>query len=545
MSRRITLPAALCLSLALYVALACAFLPHPGLQEDELLFAPPLYPPHHAAYRWTWFGWPVPVMLMSYVGAFKSWLFRPLLSMFEPSAWTIRLPAVILGAAAIWCYSTFARQISGGAAALALAAILAADPIFLLTTTFDWGPVAMQHFLAAAALCLVLRFDRTSSLAALGWASFLMGLALWNKAVFVWTLAALAVAAILLVPGRIRSHLSVRVLAVAVLCFALGSAPLIAYNAQHDLATFRGNVSYESGGILSKLPHLRVCLNGSGMFGYFVPLRAAETAPPGSGWTERAASAVAALARHGEHSVFNAILLSSILVPLPLLHRATRRAALFAVLVTLVMWIQMSSNANTGRGVHHMVLLWPWPHLYAAIFLARLDTFRYGRPLVVAALAALLLSNVGVNAEYFSRLVQSGGGPAWTNATTTLARQIAALPPEQDIVVVDWGLYNRLVVARKSAYHVIQGYDALRQPVSERTIAEWRVLASNPSKRFAGFTRGNQIFAGTYETLETLAQAAGFRKRVLTTIHVRGDRPVLEIFRLEPVSAATRPRGSE
>jgi hypothetical protein len=32
--------------------------------------------------------------------------------------------------------------------------LLATDTIFLFTTSFDWGPVAPQHFLAMAGLAL-------------------------------------------------------------------------------------------------------------------------------------------------------------------------------------------------------------------------------------------------------------------------------------------------------------------------------------------------------------------------------------------------------
>ena len=63
-------------------------IPRLGIQEDEAIFAIGLFQPDMAVGRITL--WPThvvaPFMLMSYVGALKSWIYAPLLGLFKPSA---------------------------------------------------------------------------------------------------------------------------------------------------------------------------------------------------------------------------------------------------------------------------------------------------------------------------------------------------------------------------------------------------------------------------------------------------------------------------
>jgi 4-amino-4-deoxy-L-arabinose transferase-like glycosyltransferase len=534
--------AIVCAGLAAFVVLGCLFVPYPGIQEDEILFGPPLFPPYHAAYSWNPFGWRIPVMLMSYVGALKSWLSAPVLLAFGPSPWAVRLPALVLAAAAIWCYYRFARHAAGNFAAGVLLALLATDPMFLLATCFDWGPVALQHLLQAAALCLVLRFDRTRSLVSLGAAAFLAGLALWNKAIFGWTLIAVGLAVMFVFPVRLRAHLTPKSVAVATFCILLGAAPLLLYNIENDFITMRENAAHQADGIVTKLPAIRWTFDGSGLFGYLVPLSRPVTEPPAHRWYEHVTATVAAVTGHAERTVFAVLILGACLIPLPLLYRPTRHAAAFCLIVSAFMWIQMASTPSAGASVHHVILMAPWPHLYFGLFLLSLRRRPVGHYVGGVALAMIVFSNLAVLSEYHSRLMQSGGLGAWTNATTVLASKVAALPPDQDIVVVDWGLYNHLVVARRSANHVIQAYRPLRQPLSQTSIAEWRSITGGTPKVYIGFTEGNQIFPETYTALEALTRAAGRKKRPVSVLNATNGVAMIEIFRLEPV---TLQKGSE
>ena len=76
--------------------------------------------------------------------------------------------------------------------------LLAADSLYLLTTCFDWGPVALQHLLVVGGVLLLMRFYQTLSSLSLAAGFFLLGLALWDKALGMWMLSGLGIAGILI-----------------------------------------------------------------------------------------------------------------------------------------------------------------------------------------------------------------------------------------------------------------------------------------------------------------------------------------------------------
>ena len=85
---------ALAAILVLFIATALLFVSRPGIEADEALVA------NGALYSWH----SIPLMLMSYLGALKSWFYIGLFAVVKPGAVSLRLPTVLLGAAAIWMF---------------------------------------------------------------------------------------------------------------------------------------------------------------------------------------------------------------------------------------------------------------------------------------------------------------------------------------------------------------------------------------------------------------------------------------------------------
>ncbi|MCP5117985.1 MAG: hypothetical protein GY953_44790, partial [bacterium] len=124
-------------------------LPYPGIAYDEALFTSVIYAPGTMEAKVRVFGAQIPTMMMSYLGTLKAWIYAPLLLIWKPSVWSLRVPALVAGAGAIWLFAAFLRRIAGRRAAVIGGALLATDAVYLLTSTFDWGPNALQHLLVA------------------------------------------------------------------------------------------------------------------------------------------------------------------------------------------------------------------------------------------------------------------------------------------------------------------------------------------------------------------------------------------------------------
>src|SRR5690242_21940673 len=89
-------------------------------------------------------------MLLSYLGAAKTWLFWPIVRSFAASYHSIRIPVLIIGALTVVLFVLLVETAHSRRAAWIGGILLATDPSFLLTTCFDWGPVALQHLFLVA-----------------------------------------------------------------------------------------------------------------------------------------------------------------------------------------------------------------------------------------------------------------------------------------------------------------------------------------------------------------------------------------------------------
>ena len=248
-----------------------ALIPWPGLQNDELFFAGPLYDHNAAAYYARIGSIRIPIMVVSYTGALKTWLYAWLPNVASPSEWTIRLPVLTIGVITIWLTWLWMRRIGAGTWATGIAvALLATDTSYLLTTTFDWGPVALQHLLLMAGLVAFQGWANNQSGVALAAAFFLWGVGMWDKALIIWPLSGLAIACILVYWQEVKRRMRFRFAAIAVISLLAGASPLIWFNIARPGETFSRNLNVSGNDFRLKLRALRESVDGSAMFGYIV-----------------------------------------------------------------------------------------------------------------------------------------------------------------------------------------------------------------------------------------------------------------------------------
>src|SRR6266852_4358670 len=99
--------------------------------------------------------------------------------------------------------------------------------MFILTTCFDWGPVALQHVLLVADLLLVLKFAVSANPLALFCGFCCFGLGMWDKALFIWMLGGVVVAGLVVFHREVGSRLTWRNVGLAAAGFCVGALPLL------------------------------------------------------------------------------------------------------------------------------------------------------------------------------------------------------------------------------------------------------------------------------------------------------------------------------
>jgi 4-amino-4-deoxy-L-arabinose transferase-like glycosyltransferase len=426
---------------AALLALQLLFLAGPGIQEDEALFVTPFLRGNPSLYEWHAGRFHIPVMSMDYLGGLKSWLYWPIFRLWEPNVWSMRLPVCLLSVVTLLLFADLARRAAGRRVALAAAVFLATDAVFVLINVFDMT-VCLLLLGTVAFLGLLQRFAASGDKRLLGAAFLVAGLALWYKAIFLFPLAAMLLAFAVAYPAAVRRSLTPRNVALAVICMAVGAAPLIAFNWERRGATVQASGNLPSAPALEKLVMLEHTLDGRAFEHYMfrssfdekIPLTGAAMGDLVVGWYRES--------HFGPGSALLPALVLALLA-LPFL----RSSALFPPL--LFAWVAMAAAygamlvfRDAGAGPHHTVMIYPAPQFILAASAAALsERWRGGRNAALIALCVVVAgSNVWLLGRYARAARANGFSVYWTDGVKHLAEVIRAqgLP----VAALDWGLHN-------------------------------------------------------------------------------------------------------
>jgi len=517
----------------LFFLTGSAFVSRLGIQNDEALFANGIFKPYAVAYKYPWGRAGLPLMLMSYLGTLKSWLYRPIFQWFGVSVSVVRLPMLLAGAASVWLLYRLLRRAAGERAALLGCGLLAADSLYLLTTCFDWGPVALQHLLILSGMLLLLGFYQHPSHLRLAGGCFLLGMAMWDKALAAWMIGGIGLALILVFPRQIVGVTTLRRVVISVFFFALGALPLIVYNIDQPLATFRGNASWDTSDLAGKGRLLAATADGSALFGWLND-EGWQTRDPHlpDGTLQSASARISALAGHPRHSLMlYAFGLALLLAPLARGHAL--RAIVFALLAIAFAWVQMAVTANAGGSVHHAILLWPLPQMVIAIsFAAASRRLRAaGIPALAVVLAVLMVSGLLVTNEYHFLMVRNGGSPNWTDAIFRLADYMKGVS-SSNVFCMDWGIMDNMRLLSRGKLPLRVGTDPITKPALDAADREYlaRTIAG-PGHVFINHTKDFEFFPGINDKLVKYAADAGYRREVMAVIPDSHGRPAYEVYR--------------
>lgn len=522
-----------CLLIILFIINGLPIIPYIGIQTDEALFSSALFPGASAWFEISIFKKKVPLMVMPYIGTLKSGLYAVVFRFFEPGVYSLRVPVLLLGAASVAVYYFLLCRIATPALACFGAALLAVDSAYLLSVVMDWGPVAIQHLCLVWALLLLVKTHQDNNLHSLAQAMFLLGLGLWDKALFIWLLIGLAVAGAVVFHQEIKRNLKPKTLIVATVFFLLGALPLVIYNIRRPLETFRGNTVFSTEDLKPKLNLLPVTMNGSVFFGFLVeedwPV---QPRPPRTTLEKWSARLAAAAGERRQHLYWWAFLAALLLVP-ALARSRWRKTTLCSVVFMAVAWVQMLATKGAGGGAHHTILLWPFPLLLITVASGWVAEKLRGWGTVFLASFGLLLcgSALLVNNHYFAQAVRNGAPGPWTSAHFTLVEEIRKQQPAK-IFVVDWGLFDNTRLLTQGRIPLYNATEPLTRP--HPTAADWAYLEGmlkEPGAIFITNTEPRQAFAGVNRRLGEMAHQLGYRQQTLQIIADGHGRPCFEIYR--------------
>lgn len=519
---------AVCASI-LFLLLGASLVPFAGVQEDEALFGVPLFLFKQRELALRIFHRELPLMVMSYVGTLKTLIYALVFRFWHVNVWSVRLPMVCAGALTVFVLYKFTSRAAGAFAGLAGAFFLATDPTFIVTNTFDWGPVALGHLLLVTGCFFLLRFSQEYRMRDLALGFFFLGLGLWNKALMFWVLGGLVCGAVVFWP-ELKRLMTRRNVMVASAAFVLGALPFIIFNLKRRNATLEENFHVEpapvSAIIRVKLGMVQAAMNGSGLFG-FIP--ETDFAPnPHAPVTRRGRFAEWIRERLGQHerSGFDYAFLLALLA-VPWWWRV--RGAWFALIFMIVTWMAMAITKGAGGAIHHSVLLWPFPQFFVATVLASIP---WRRAATAVALVLVAMNLLVVN-EYLAELDRNGAAGNFSDA---LFRLYAEIPDSnRPVYVTDWGIANTLSMFHEGHLVVRSGLGLFQPETPTKTDREIiKRIMEDPDAVFIGHVQERETMKGVNDHADREAALIGRRKQMIEIIDDSHGRPVFEVFRFVP-----------
>jgi hypothetical protein len=211
-----------------------------------------------------------------------------------------------------------------------------------------------------------------------------------------------------------------------------------------------------------------------------------------------------------------------LLLAVPLWWRS--RPARFSLVFLAVAWWMMALTKNAGGALHHEILLWPFPVLFAAVTISAIPW----RWLAISAGSAMVLLNLLVVNQYVFQFERYGAAGNFTDALFPLAR---ALPEGRRINVIDWGILPSMELAHRGRLLARYAADPVRtntpNPMEQ---GQLRAILAEPDALFVDHVAEREAFPGVGANLDKFAAAAGYRKQVVGTVSDSHGRPVFEIF---------------
>ncbi len=526
----------LVLLLAVFVGLATVALDKPGYHHDEVAFVPVALRALgqcdvDAAVAREWRCFPL-TQAPGYVGAVKAWLHAPVFALVGVNTWSVRLPSILVAAAALVVLWSFTRRALGGAWAILLLVLLATDPVLTSHARLDWGPqmiALLMRVIALAALWRWLQTGRGFWLAATC-AAMLVGF--FDKLNFIWVIGALSGAAVLvagrLLYGRLRAGAPWQPALVAVTVALLLWGTLTLVRDAVKLDPLGEGDTLGTGGQLAQVWQLYAAtFSGTSVLNWVFGTKAVTT------------------------TVFNVLALVQLATAAVLLWtwRPWTPARHFLAFLTVTLVLLVAAIAATPQvgGTHHLFMVWPLPTLHLVTLLAIVSQHGGGaadgrgpasRRIVAVVGTVICGTALAWHVAWQLRYIEAWNHnrdyqAAFDPGIAKLGARLDALQLDR-VIAADWALHAQLVtLAGRDRAATVRDWTwrLADSPDLERDDVRRAVAGHLSGRRVAFVLHGTPftVAAGARERLDALLARDRPCKRAEETIANASGKPLYVI----------------
>ena len=496
-----------------------------------------------------------PFMTQDYIGALNSYAALPFIILFGPTPTALRLMSVLIGMLTLFAtyllVSYLSRDRRGG---LIAALLLAVDPTFIFWNRQGIFVTSMTATIGVfATYCWVRRWHEGGYRWAVA-GSFLFGLGLYAKFLFLWLIAALGMLFLIylfyytlflkqawldliLVPQTSLPTFLKREVPLSVFAFMIGAFPLIIYNLQTNgtylAITQNASTSYYGVDNMAFIDNLgqrlyqyQVLLSGSHM--WYLGDIISNPLPP---------------------ILFGLMLILVLFGAIwGLRHGSmTRSAVLTALFPFAVIGLVIGASIGTVSAlwVTHFAILMPWGT--TAMVLGGWFSYQYyarwlsdftRQAVLSLGLTMLILTNLISTISYHRALTESGGLSTHSDAIYDLSNWLfeRGRPP---VAAMDWGLAAPIFYLTNGQVAPIELFGYSWQSDTELT-SRMHQFIDQPDTLYLWRAPDEIIFDRSNE-FKDLYRAINLEENIEDAFYERSGRPLLGITRLMEQGTAPHP----
>jgi Dolichyl-phosphate-mannose-protein mannosyltransferase len=464
------------------------------------------------------FGQNIQLMTVRYIGAVKDYLCLPLFAIFRHHTSVVRVVSMLLAVLGIWGLAKLVYDCAGPPAATLTAAIIAINPAYMYSTTFDSSGAAT--FAAAMGLVglAVSHYVQARTAAAAFWIGAAMGFGIWTRSNFLWLIAAFILAALIVLGKRLLVPASHWVR--WVMGGIVGGFPFLLYQAVSKGGSWQALGMFYSPGTLKERVSTRLVLFAETLLSDREH-RAMWDSPFMPVW---------------QRWLFPSIALACCLACLIARTGRNRPDAILTRILALVFLFYGAMLLVTRAPVseHHLIALMPLAATVTALVCWNLAS-RSRTVMLLAVVLAIMYSGAALYWQFaaIQGLRRTGGIGQWSDGINPLALYLEEKHSAKPIKILDWGLQTSLFVITDGKVHTQEIFgdataeqSGLHRPWLEEIRDGGIFVLNGPDNRM--------IPAASLAFLTTLAEARpAMQQRIFQQ---RNHVPFAEVIEIEPDS---------
>ena len=469
--------------LIFYLFISIFIVNRPGLYYDEVLFARSVVSKNDSVYELALWRMRIPIMVMPYLGALKSWIYAPIAQLIGISAFSIRILPILTGMFSLILIYKTVQILLNNKSALIFLIILSTLPSYIFHVRLDWGPVALSILFRSILIYSLVKYTKTKNITWLAVAGFSIGLGIFDKLTHLWFVFGI-IGGILAVKPKLK-YITFTGMILFLTFILAGSAPLLLYIYNIGLRQILGEpiIKYQ------EFP---------AYFGYKLWLLI---------WTLSGNSVFDIINNHDilRDCVIHQPNLSECILKIrpfafpfsiaPVLLITAIFKALFSkniylkisVISFILIFLQIVISYR-ARGSHHLMMLFPLTEFI--IFSYILNNNRIFVKYLLLLL--LILSNLITDFKYLANIKTNGGTGLWSTKIYDLCNYIKTNP--NFYVFMDWGFQAPLSVLNCSSSYSELFWEFIALDNEEHFVNKLHQLTIDPNVVFVFHSSKYTVF---------------------------------------------------